>query len=62
MKMLGGVLVFGGIAAADVAAFAAKTEMHPGVAHLEAFFATPAVRLDVFDLALMSAGCTHEAS
>ena len=39
MEMLGGVLVFRGVAAADVAALHAQAEMHPGVAHLQALFA-----------------------
>jgi hypothetical protein len=60
MKMLAGVFVFGGVAAADVAAFAAKTEMHPAVAGFEAFFAALTARLDVLDLALMSTGFAHE--
>jgi hypothetical protein len=61
-EMLGGMLVFGRIAAADVAAFAANAEMHPSVAHLKALFAALGLWLDVFDLALMPAGLAHEAS
>src|SRR5437773_2414767 len=38
-EMLGGVLVLGIVAAADVAAGAAQPKMHPGVAHGEAFLA-----------------------
>jgi len=40
VEMLGGVLVFGGVAASDVAALHAQAEMHPGVAHFQALFAT----------------------
>jgi hypothetical protein len=39
VKVLGRVLILGGIAATDVAAGQAETKMNPGVAHLEAFFA-----------------------
>jgi hypothetical protein len=60
--MLGCVLVFRGIATADVTAFPANTEMYPGVAHLEALFAALTVGFDVFDLALMCAAAAHEAS
>ena len=44
MEMLGGVLVFGRVAAADVAALHAQSEMYPGVAHLQALFAALGVR------------------
>jgi hypothetical protein len=44
VEVFGGVLVFGGVAAADVAAFHAQPEMHPGVAHFQAFFAPLGVR------------------
>jgi len=44
VEVFGGVLVFGGVAAADVAAFHAQAEMHPGVAHFQAFFAPLGVR------------------
>ncbi len=43
--VLGGVLVFGGVTAADVAAFQAKAEVEPLVAGLEAFFAALGVGL-----------------
>ena len=32
MEVFGGVFVFGGIAAADMSAFEAETEMDPGIA------------------------------
>jgi hypothetical protein len=62
MKMLAGVLVFGGVAAADVAAFAANAEMHPAVARFKAFFTALAARLDVLDLALMITSFAHEGA
>ena len=34
MEMFGGVFIFGGIAAADVAALQTEPKMNPGVAHL----------------------------
>jgi hypothetical protein len=46
MKMFGGVLVFGGIAAADVAALEAQAEVDPGVSHFQALFAAAGVGLD----------------
>jgi hypothetical protein len=39
VEMLGGVLVFGGVAAADVAALHAQAQMDPGVAHFQTLFA-----------------------
>ena len=39
VKMLGGMLVFRGIAAAHVAALQAKTQVHPSVSHFQAFLA-----------------------
>jgi hypothetical protein len=44
MEMLGGMLIFGGVAATDVAALHAQAEVHPGVAHFQALFATLGVR------------------
>jgi hypothetical protein len=38
-KVPGGVLVLGGVAAADVAAFEASAEMHPAVAQRDALLA-----------------------
>jgi len=40
IKVFGGMLVLGRIAAADVAARETFPEMDPGVAHLQAFLAT----------------------
>jgi hypothetical protein len=39
LMVLRGVLVLRRIAASDMAAGQAQTKVHPGVAHLEAFFA-----------------------
>jgi len=55
MKMLGGVLVFGGIAAADVAAFEAQAQVDPRVAHFQALFAAAGVRFDGANLRKMRA-------
>src|SRR5216117_641560 len=44
VKVLGGMLVLRFIAAADVSAGAAQAQMHPGIAHLEAFLAAFAAR------------------
>jgi hypothetical protein len=44
VEMLGGVLVLGRVAAADVAALHAQAEVDPGVAHLQALFAALGVR------------------
>ena len=44
MKVFGRVLVPGRIAAANVAADEALPKMHPGVSHLQTFFATLAAR------------------
>jgi hypothetical protein len=55
MEMLGGVLVFRGIAAAHVAAGQAQAQVYPGVAHLQAFLAAARVRLDVVNLIGMRA-------
>jgi hypothetical protein len=40
VKMFGGVLILGGIAAAHMAANQAQAEMDPGVAHFQAFLAS----------------------
>lgn len=46
VKMLGGVFVFRRIAAAYMPAREAKPQMHPRVAHLQAFFAAFAAGRD----------------
>jgi hypothetical protein len=45
MKMLGGMLVLGGIAAPDVAADQAHPQMDPRVTHLQTFLAAICARL-----------------
>ena len=55
MEMLGGVLVFGGIAAADVAALHAQPEMHPGVTHFQTLFAALGVWRHFVNVAQMRA-------
>jgi len=55
VKVLGRVLILRGIAAADVPAFQAQSQMDPGVANLEALLASARVGLDVLDLVEVSA-------
>ena len=50
VKVLRSVLVLGRIAAPDVAAFHAKAQVNPRVAHFQAFFATICVRSDLPNL------------
>jgi hypothetical protein len=50
VKMFGGVLILGIVAAADVPAGEAQSEMDPVVAQLQTFFASVAAGLDVMDL------------
>lgn len=50
VKVLGGVLILRGIAAAHLAALQAHSQMHPGVAGLDALFADVLVCPDDFDL------------
>ncbi len=50
MKMLGGVLVFRRVAAADVAALQTQPQMNPGVSHFRAFFANVGTCAGDFDL------------
>jgi hypothetical protein len=59
MKVLGGVLVFGRIAAADVAAFQTQAQVHPGVSHFEAFFAATSAGSDFAHLIRVCAACSH---
>ena len=56
MEVLAGVLVLGGIAAADVAALQADAQVDPTVSHLETFLATLAARLGPWALIQMMAG------
>jgi hypothetical protein len=61
MKVFGGVLVLGGIATADVAAFQAEPQMDPGVADFDAVFADVDFCVRDLNFAEMSAGCRHNA-
>ena len=46
VKVLGGVFVFGRIAAAYVAALEAQTEMNPRVTHFQTFLAPRSARMN----------------
>jgi hypothetical protein len=59
MKMLGGMLVLGTVAAADMATLEAKPQMDPGVAHFEALFAAFATGFNFLDFAEVSAFSRH---
>jgi hypothetical protein len=59
MKMLGGVFVFGRIAATYMAASSAKAQVYPAVSHFETFLATASLRFDVLHLVKMSACYGH---
>ena len=48
--MLRRMFVLRRVAAADMAADHAQAQVHPDIAHLEAFFASPRVRFDTLDL------------
>jgi hypothetical protein len=61
MKMFGGVLVLGGIAAADIAAFQAESQMYPGVAELDALLANVDLGMSDLDLIEMCAIFGHKA-
>lgn len=56
MEVLGGVLVFRRVAATDMAALQAQAQVHPTVTHFQAFFASPGVRSDWFNVIHMFAG------
>ncbi len=49
VEVLGGVLVFRRVAAADVTAFQAKPQMDPGIAHLDALRTDVSLGLGNFD-------------
>lgn len=53
VKMLGGVFVLRRVAASDVSALHTEPQVHPGVAHLQALFATLGVRSYLVDVAFM---------
>ena len=56
VKVLGCVLILRAVAASNVAAAQAKTEMDPPIAHLETLLTTARVRLHIFDLFKVFAG------
>jgi hypothetical protein len=57
MKVLGGVLILGGITAADVTANQTFPQVDPGIAHLEALLAALATWLHLADLFYVRTGC-----
>jgi hypothetical protein len=60
VKMFGGMLVFGGIAAANMPANQAFAQMHPAIPHLQTFFATFGARLNIVNLIGMDTGFCHD--
>ena len=56
VEVLGGMFVFRGVAATDMAALQAQPQVHPGVTHLQALLAALGVRCDLLDLVQMLAG------
>jgi hypothetical protein len=62
LKMFGGVLVLGGIAAADVAALQTDAQMNPGIAAFQAFLAAVRGGLHIPDLTNMCANGRHQGS
>jgi hypothetical protein len=62
MKMLGGMLVLGAVAAADVSTLEAKAKVDPSVAHFEALLAAGATGLNLANCVEMSAFDAHLAS
>jgi hypothetical protein len=59
VKMLRGVFVLRGVAAANVTATQAQTQMRPSVAHFEAFFATLGLGFYFLNLIEVGAGIGH---
>ena len=59
MEMLGGVLVLGGIAAADMAAGQAQAQMDPGIASFKALFAAILGSLPDLDLVEVTTPSRH---
>jgi len=51
VEMFCGMLVFRGIATADVATFTAETQVNPAVAHLQAFFAALCMLMNILNVA-----------
>jgi hypothetical protein len=62
MEMLGGVLVLGRIAAADMATGEAQTEVNPFVVHLKALFTAFRLGLDLLNFIDVRTGFSHDSS
>ena len=62
MKVFGGVLVLGGVAATDMSTDQAQAQMDPSVSHFQAFFATVFAGCPKLDLVQMCALFSHECS
>jgi hypothetical protein len=62
VEMLGGVLIFRGVAAADVAAGEAEAKVDPGIAHFETFFTALRFGFYFFDLVEMRTNVRHDFS
>lgn len=56
VEMFGGMLILGGIAAADVTADHAQTQVDPGIAHLDALFTDMGLGVGEFGLVGVLAG------
>jgi hypothetical protein len=59
VKMFGSMLVFGGIAAANVTADQTFAQMYPAISHLQTLLATISARLNVANLISMDTGFRH---
>jgi hypothetical protein len=59
VKMLCGVLVFGGVATANMPAAQTKTQVNPTVTHLEAFFAALGFGLHAMNLIEVRTSFSH---
>jgi hypothetical protein len=62
LKMLGRVLVFGRVTAADMSAAQAQSELNPSVAGLQAIFASLRAGCNVMDLIEVGALFRHRSS
>jgi hypothetical protein len=59
VKVLGSVLVLGGVATAHVTALKAQAQVNPCIAHLEALFTTFATRSDLLNVFGVTTGFRH---
>jgi hypothetical protein len=59
MKVLGGVLILGRIAAAHLPAGQAQAQMNPGIADFQALLASAFIGVFDFNLIEMFAGSSH---